>query len=131
VSTIARWIFYPALAIAVGLVIFADPVLRLFGNEFVAAKGSLIALILGNLVNVGAGSVGYLLMMTGYQVQLSRVMGMSALVNVVLNLVGIHYLGVLGAAIATAFSMALWNIWLHAIVVKRLDVHPSTLATFR
>jgi O-antigen/teichoic acid export membrane protein len=131
VSTIARWIFYPALAIAIGLVIFADPVLRLFGNEFVVAKGSLIALILGNLVNVGAGSVGYLLMMTGYQVQLSRVMGVSALVNVVLNLVGIHYLGGLGAAIATAFSMALWNIWLHAIVVKRLDVHPSILAAFR
>jgi O-antigen/teichoic acid export membrane protein len=131
VSAIARWMFYPALAIAVGLMLAAEPILRLFGPEFVAAKGSLIVLIVGQLVNVGSGSVGYLLMMTGYQVESALVMGVSALVNVVLNLIGIHYLGVLGAALATAFSMALWNIWLHAIVVRRLDVHPSILASFR
>jgi O-antigen/teichoic acid export membrane protein len=44
---------------------------------------------------------------------------------------GVVEYGVYDFAIATAFSMALWNIWLHAIVVKRLDVHPSILATFR
>jgi O-antigen/teichoic acid export membrane protein len=131
VSTIARWMFYPALAIAVGLMLAAEPILRLFGPEFVAAKGSLIVLVVGQLVNVGSGSVGYLLMMTGYQVESALVMGVSALANVILNLIGIHYLGVLGAALATAFSMALWNIWLHAIVVRRLDVHPSILASFR
>lgn len=131
VSTIARWMFYPALAIAVGLTVGAEPILQLFGPEFVAAKESLIVLIVGQLVNVGSGSVGYLLMMTGYQVESALVMGVSALVNVVLNLIGIHYLGVLGAALATALSMALWNIWLHRIVVQRLDVHPSILDSFR
>lgn len=131
VSTIARWMFYPALAIAIGLIVFANPVLRLFGMEFTAAKGALIVLILGQLVNVGAGSVGYLLMMTGNQMPAASVMGISALANVVLNLIGIHWLGIFGAALATAFCMMLWNVWLHAIVVKRLDVRPSILATFR
>jgi O-antigen/teichoic acid export membrane protein len=131
VSTAARWMFYPALAIAIGLTIFAEPILLLFGPEFVAAKPSLIVLMMGQLVNVGSGSVGYLLMMTGYQVQSAVVMGVSALVNIFLNLLGIHYLGVLGAALATAFSMALWNIWLHRIVVQRLDVHPSIMSSFR
>ncbi|MDZ4878460.1 MAG: hypothetical protein CLLPBCKN_007895 [Chroococcidiopsis cubana SAG 39.79] len=131
VSTIARWMFYPALAIAIGLIVFAVPVLQLFGTEFTAARGALIVLILGQLVNVGAGSVGYLLMMTGNQNPAASVMGISALVNVVLNLIGIHWLGIFGAALATAFSMMLWNVWLHAIVVKRLDVRPSILATFR
>jgi O-antigen/teichoic acid export membrane protein len=131
VSTIARWMFYPALAIAVGLIAFADPVLHLFGSEFTAAKPALIALILGQLVNVGAGSVGYLLMMTGHQLQSARVMAISALINIVLNLIGIRWLGITGAALATALSMILWNIWLHAIVIKRLQVHPSILATWR
>jgi O-antigen/teichoic acid export membrane protein len=131
VSAIARWMFYPALAIAVGLIGFADPLLQLFGSEFTAAKGSLIALILGQLVNVGSGSVGYLLTMTGHQVQAASVMGATAFLNIVLNLVGIHYLGVMGAALATAFSMMLWNVWLHTIVVERLDVRPSILAALR
>ena len=52
VSTIARWMFYPALAMAVGLIGFAGPVLQLFGPEFVAARGVLLILSLGQLVNV-------------------------------------------------------------------------------
>lgn len=131
VSTIARWMFYPALVIAIGLIIFAEPVLQLFGSEFTTARGALIVLILGQLVNVGAGSVGYLLIMTGNQIPAARVMGISAFTNVVLNVLGIYWLGIFGAALATAFSMMLWNVWLHAIVVKRLDVRPSILATFR
>ncbi|MGL4617585.1 MAG: flippase, partial [Chroococcidiopsis sp.] len=110
VSTIARWMFYPALAIAIGLIVFAEPVLQLFGAEFTTARGALIVLILGQLVNVGAGSVGYLLIMTGNQIPAASVMGISAFTNVVLNFVGIHWLGIVGAALATAFSMMLWNV---------------------
>lgn len=131
VSTIARWMFYPALAIAVGLISFAEPVLQLFGSEFIAAKGALVVLILGQLVNVGSGSVGYLLLMTGHQSQAALVMSVTAIVNIVLNLVMIHWFGIFGAGLATALSLVLWNVWLHAIVVKRLNVHPSILAAFR
>ncbi|MBE7384912.1 MAG: flippase [Leptolyngbya sp. SIO1E4] len=131
VSTIARWMFYPALATAIGLISFAEPVLHLFGTEFVAAKGALIILILGQLVNVGAGSVGYLMMMTGHQTQAARVMGTIALINVILNLIGIHFLGIIGAALATAFSMAMWNVWLYVLVVRNLGVRPSILNAFR
>ncbi|MGF1478626.1 MAG: lipopolysaccharide biosynthesis protein [Cyanophyceae cyanobacterium] len=131
VSTVARWMFYPALAIALALIGFAEPVLQLFGPEFTAARGALIILILGQLVNVGAGSVGYLMMMTGHHTQSALVMGASAGVNVILNLIGIHLFGIVGAALATALSMALWNVWLHALVVQRLGVRPSILAAWR
>lgn len=127
VTTVARWMFMPALAIAVGLVVFAEPILQLFGPEFVAAKGVLIILTLGELVNVGAGSVGYLMNMTGHQNQALVVISTSAVVNVVLNWVGIPLFGITGAAMATAFSMALWNIWLYCLVVKHLGVRPSIL----
>lgn len=88
-------------------------------------------LILGQLVNVGSGSVGYLLLMTGHQSQAALVMSVTAIVNIVLNLVMIHWFGIFGAGLATALSLVLWNVWLHAIVVKRLNVHPSILAVFR
>ena len=127
VATVARWMFLPALAIAVGLIVFAEPVLRLFGPEFVAARGALIILIAGELVNVGVGSVGYLMNMTGHQNQALVVISISALVNVVLNLVGIPLFGIMGAAMATAFSMAMWNIWLYCLVVKHLGLRPSIL----
>jgi O-antigen/teichoic acid export membrane protein len=130
VSMIARWMFYPALGMAIAIMFFSRPILELFGAEFVAAQGTLIVLMLGQLVNVGAGSVGYLMTMTNYQNQAAGVMAVSALVNVILNVVGIHFFGILGAAIATALSMALWNIWLYSLVVKKLGVRPSILDTF-
>ncbi|GAB4386056.1 MAG: lipopolysaccharide biosynthesis protein [Elainellaceae cyanobacterium] len=128
VSAIARWMFYPALVMALGLFIFAEPILSVFGSEFVVAKWAVMALAVGQLVNVGAGSVGYLLNMTGHQNQCARVIGYAAVLNLVLNLLLIPLLGVLGAAIATAISMSVWNIWLNRLVVKHLDVNPSIVA---
>ena len=131
VSIIARWMFYPSLVTAIGLIGFAEPVLQLFGSEFIAAKGALIILIVGQLVNVGSGSVGYLMMMTGHQNQAARVMLITALINVILNWMGINFLGIIGAALATTFSMSLWNVWLYTLVVKKIGVFPSILDTYR
>jgi O-antigen/teichoic acid export membrane protein len=131
VSTIAQWLFYPAFVIAVGLIYFADPLLHLFGGEFAIAKPSLIALIFSQLVNVGAGSVGYLLLMTGHHNQCARVVGICALLNVLLNWVGILGFGIFGAAIATAISMALWNLWLYQLVRQHVGVDPSIWGAWR
>jgi O-antigen/teichoic acid export membrane protein len=131
VSIIARWMFYPAFIVTISLFVFSDPLLSLFGSEFVVAKWSLLALSLGQLVNVGAGSVGYLLMMTGHQNQCAFVFACSALINVSLNLIGIPILGTFGAAVATALSMILWNVWLNRLVVKYLGINPSIVAALR
>ncbi|MBF1999529.1 MAG: oligosaccharide flippase family protein [Synechococcales cyanobacterium M58_A2018_015] len=128
VFTIARWMFYPALIVGVGLVVWAEPVLSLFGPEFGVAQAALAALVVGQFVNVGAGSVGYLLTMTGHHNQCAFVVGCSAGLNILLNLIGIPWLGILGAALATAISMAVWNIWLNRLVVKYLGVDPSIVA---
>lgn len=129
VSSVAHWIFWPSLTIALCLIAFARPVLGVFGPEFVAARWELSILALGQLVNAGAGSVGYLMMMTGHQNQSTYIFGVSAFANVVLNALLIPILGTIGAAIATAITMALWNLWLHVLVVKYLGVYPSIVAT--
>ncbi len=130
-STIAKWMFLPTLVVASGLILFADPLLNLFGLEFVAGKWAMSALVLGQLVNVGAGSVGYLLIMTGHQNQCAKVIGICALINIVLNFIAVPTLGILGAGLATGLSMAVWNIWLNTLVVKYLDVNPSIVAALR
>ncbi|HHP7229397.1 MAG TPA: flippase [Xenococcaceae cyanobacterium] len=128
--TVARWLFYPSAILALLLIVFAERVLGLFGSEFVAARGSMTILILGQLVNVGAGSVGYLMQMTGHHRQCAYVFGCSAILNLVLNGILIPLLGIKGAAIATALTMAVWNIWLHQLVVKNIGVQPSIIGTF-
>ncbi|MBW4589867.1 flippase [Aetokthonos hydrillicola Thurmond2011] len=125
VSCVTLWIFYPTIAIAFGLMILAQPILGLFGPGFIAASWSLKILILGQLVNALCGSVGYLMIMTGHQNKSFKVIGCSALLNLGLNAILIPLFGIVGAAIATSFSMMVWNIWLTHLVVKHVGVRPS------
>lgn len=125
VSCVTRWIFYPTIAIAFCLMTFTQPILSLFGSGFVAADLSLKVLVLGQLVNALCGSVGYLMIMTGHQNQSFRVIVCSALLNVVLNAILIPFFGIVGAAIATSFTMIVWNVWLSILVVKYIGVRPS------
>jgi len=127
VSRVTIWIFYPTIAIAVCLMIFTQPILSLFGPGFIAANWSLKVLVLGQLINALCGSVGYLMIMTGHQNQSFRVIFCSALLNVVLNAILIPSFGIVGAAIATSFTMIVWNVWLGILVVKYVGVRPSIL----
>ncbi|MGB3192580.1 MAG: flippase [Limnoraphis sp.] len=127
VGTVAHWIFWPSLLLSIAIITFAEPILGLFGSEFVAARLPMTILIFGQLVNVGSGSVGYLMVMTGHQNQSAIIFGCSAITNIILNAITIPTLGILGAALSTAVTMAMWNILLHVLVVRYLNVYPSIL----
>lgn len=83
-----------------------------FGSEFAASYYPLLILLIGQIVNSAAGSVGYLLNMTGNEKETLRGVSIASGVNIVLNLTLIPFLGVTGAAIATAISMITWNVLL-------------------
>ncbi len=125
---VANWVFWPTLAISILLAAAAKPVLALFGSGFSSASWILIVLLVGQLVNAAAGSVGYLMTLTGHQREAAWVFGSVALVHVALNAVAITAIGAIGAAIATTVSLSLWNVWLHALVVRRLGIHSSVMA---
>lgn len=124
-TKVAKWIFWPTLAISVFLAAAAKPILGLFGPEFPQASWILIALLFGQIVSGAVGSVGYLMTMTGHQNDSARVYAWVAVGHVALNAIAIPTLGALGAAVATTTSISIWNLWLHSLVVKRLDIHPS------
>jgi len=90
-----------------------------FGEAFVAGATCLVWLAAGQVVNALCGPVMYLLNMTGHERPAQRIVWVAALVNLGLNLWAIPRFGIEGAAVATAMSMALWNV-AAALAVKRL-----------
>ena len=124
VSQVAVWIFLPSLSIGCILLIFTEPVLSIFGPDFIVASISLKILILGRLIDSFCGSVGALMVMTGHQNKALPVFGCSAIMNLVLNAIAIPKFGIMGAAITTTFTMIVWNVWLSTLVVKYIGIRP-------
>ena len=88
-------------------------------------------LIVGHLVISATGSSAPLLNVTGHQNLCARVVGVTALLNVVLNLVFIPTFGLMGAAMATTTSMAVTGFWLVTIVKRRFGFYPFVFASVK
>lgn len=97
-------------------------VMGLFGPQFAEGGAVLSILTVGQFVNVATGSVGFLLMMTGHEKLARNNIAIAAVVNVVLNVILIPVAGVMGAAIATAFSLATLNLMAAYWVWDRLKI---------
>lgn len=124
----ARWTLMASFPVALGLIAFGDWfLLRFFGPDFVQGQTALTILTIGQLFNVGMGSVGYLLIMTGHERDAAKGIAVSAAVNIALNAAFIPRWGLEGAATAAATSMILWNVWLSLVVYKRLGIHSTAL----
>jgi len=122
VTLVAHASFWPSLLGSLALIAIAEPFLGIFGDEFTTAKWAMIILIQGKLTSAAAGSVGYLTNLTGHQDESARVFAWSAVANVLLNLILIPQFGIEGAAVATATTTALWNVWLCVIVKEEMGV---------
>lgn len=124
----ARIILFISLPIGLGLIFFGNWFLTfVFGGEFMQGKTALSVLSIGQIINAGMGSVGLLLISTGHERDVTVGIGISALLNVVLNAFLIPIWGLEGAATATAASMIMWNILLAILVYRRLGIHSTAL----
>ncbi|HSR67784.1 MAG TPA: polysaccharide biosynthesis C-terminal domain-containing protein [Acidobacteriota bacterium] len=123
-----------ALAFAVvsglTLLVFGELLLGLFGSEFRAAYIPLCILIFGQVLNSFAGPVGSLLIMTGNERRSAKVGMLAFLVNLLFMPVLIHLFGLLGAALATTFTAALWNGLLIRDVRRVLKLNPTLLKSW-
>jgi O-antigen/teichoic acid export membrane protein len=84
----------------------------LFGPDFAASYCPMLILLVGQMVNSAAGSVGFLLNMTGHERDTAQGMASAAIINIALNLMLIPLWGIIGAAVATAISTTVWNVLL-------------------
>lgn len=109
------------------VILFSESFFAYFGDGYDKASFALIILALGQLLNAITGSVGYLLSMTGHEKKMRNNSVASALFMLVLSFTLIKFYGVNGAAVATAFCVALNNLLNLYSVNKHVGVNPLKL----
>ncbi len=120
-----------SLPMALGLIIFSKTFLLIFGVEFIKGQIPLIILSASQLINSTAGSVGVILLMTGHERLAALGVGISAIVNIILNSLFIPKWGLIGAATATALSIVVWNVILCWFVWRRLGINSTVIGRVR
>ncbi|MGA1863047.1 MATE family efflux transporter [Deferribacter thermophilus] len=80
-----KLIFWTSFPILLFFLIFPKPILGIFGEEFKVGAIALMILTIGQFVNAAAGSVGYILQMTGHQKFHQNVVLIGAISNMILN----------------------------------------------
>lgn len=122
-----RWVFSLVFPLGLFVILFSAPLLRLFGTEFAVGSAALVILAGGQLVRATVGPAEHMIMMTGHpRLNLANSLAL-AMLNVVLNLLLIPRFGIVGAAVATASSMAAITLVRLAEVYYLLKVHPYRL----
>lgn len=127
VSKVNMALLVIALPAVMGIFFFSGPIMSIFGDAFVAGAPALVVLAIGQFFNVAVGSVGFLLMMSGYESVMRNILFVSALVCVSLNLILVPIWGLMGAAVAMASTVTIQNL-LAAICVRSIvgiEVFPS------
>jgi O-antigen/teichoic acid export membrane protein len=130
-QTLTKWILGLTVPLAAVMIIFATPLMRIFGHDFEAGWPVLVIGTLGQLVNCGVGSVGYLLLMSGNQRRLIRIQAVMATVMVGLNLLLIPRWGLIGAAVGAAVTTIVTNMWNLRAVRRSLGLSPYNRSYLR
>jgi O-antigen/teichoic acid export membrane protein len=78
-----------------------------------------------------AGSVGYIMMMTGHERQAAFVILGATAGNILLNLMLIPPFGMEGAAVASAVTLIAWNVAMALFLWRKLRIVPSVLGSLR
>ncbi len=130
-QTLTKWILGLTFPLATVMVVFARPLMRIFGQDFEAGWPILVIGALGQLVNCGVGSVGYLLLMSGNQRRLIKVQVCMAAMMVLLNMALVPIAGTIGAAVAAAFVNIGTNVWNLREVRASLGLSPYNRSYFQ
>lgn len=121
-KTLTRWSFVFVMPYFLTILVFAKPILAIFGEEFAEGGQVLMIVSIGTLVQGATGICDATIVMTGH----SRLTFLNSLIaaglSVGLALILIPARGLLGAAIAASLSLTLTNIlgliqvyWLHRL----------------
>ena len=121
----SRAIFVFTLVVSIILAVSGKFILSLFGSDFTIAFVPLLILLIGQMVNALAGSVGLIMTMTSHQNQAGAIIAGSTVANITLNALLIPLFGLTGAAISTAFTMALWNIAMLTFVRRKIGINST------
>lgn len=125
---LTRWTLAATLPVFIVLAAAPESALRLFGGEFERGSTALAILLLGQLVNVGTGTVGFILIMigrTGWDLVVYAASVVFDIAVAAFLIAGLD-MGIEGAAIAGASTMALSKLARLGLVWRFLGMQPFT-----
>ncbi len=114
-----------SLPIAAAILLASQPVLRAFGDQFLAARGILLLLAVGHLAASFIGPASFLLAMTGGERTVVRISALSMLASAGLYLVVIPSWGLVGAAAVAAATRFGFHLALAVAARRRLGVRAT------
>lgn len=119
IGLIYKYFMVLILPLAIVMLFYPDLVIRLtFSAKYVAAAGALRILSISAIFSSLTLVNNTILTATGFPKKVSKVMIITAIVNIILNAILIYYFGIVGAAIATMISFIIALV-LSLIILKQ------------
>jgi O-antigen/teichoic acid export membrane protein len=131
VTTATWWTLCAAICIASVLALFAEPLLAWFGNDFASGATALRILLVGQVVAASYGSQLHVMTMTEHERSAAALLISSAIINIAVGVILVATLGLTGAAIATAITLAAWNLAMAHFISRHLRLTPGVPGMFR
>ena len=126
-AILTKWMFALTLPLFLIIFLFPEAVLNiLFGTRYIQADTALQILALGMFVNTFLGPNGATLIITGKTRFLMWTGLIGAIMNIALNIFLIPLFGIIGAAIASASSLAVINVLKSTWLYLLFRIHPFT-----
>ena len=94
-----------------------------YGTEYTTGYNALFIITIGQAINAFFGSSISILTMSGNESFVIKGMVLSVIVNIVLNIILIRWLGIDGAAIGAAASLLIWNLYLWSVIKKQININ--------
>lgn len=124
---ITKWILGVNLIAFSLILLFSKEIMQIFGNEFIIGSSALVLISIGQVVNAGVGSAGYINIMTGHPEYELYNSILAVGVNIFLNYILIPVYGIEGAAFASLISVGLTNVIKLLLVYKEHKIHPYNI----
>lgn len=102
------------------LFLMPERVMGLFGPEFASGATVIVILAAGQLFNIMTGTAGNVLMMCGYERLVRNTLGVSVVVCIGFSFLLIPSMGMVGAAIANAVTVAVENLIMLTLVRRKV-----------
>lgn len=120
----ARLCIATGLPVLVGIAIWPELVMGIFGDDFRGGSLVLVVVASGQYINVATGSVGYLLIMAHEELYYLISLAGALVASIALCAILIPMYGAVGAAIGAGTGIALSNMTAALFVYRRVGFNP-------
>ena len=117
-----RYIFTLSFPLMVFIFSFSEPIMSIFGSDFIQGSGLLTLIIIGQFINISMGSVGLMLQMCGLEKPLRNISIVTSLVSFALYFILINKWGLLGLGLVYILNMLILNVACAFVLKKQLDI---------